>query len=98
MPVVANRPLAGFTSGPGQPYQFATLVTPSGTDDLATASTGLLLSVDGALKVDMEGLSGGAPVTVTFPIGTFLVKTFLPLRVTRVYSTGTGATGIIAFR
>jgi hypothetical protein len=93
MSVVAVKQFASNQSGPGAPYQHAVLVTPSDTDDLANASTALLLSVDGALKVDTEGGE-----TVVFPTGTFLVKTFLPLRVTRVYSTGTTATGIVAFR
>jgi hypothetical protein len=98
MPVVAQTPLAGFNRGPAAPYPFATLVTPSDTDDLAVACTALLISVDGALKVDLEGASGGSPVTLTFPTGTFPVKTFIPLRVRRVYATGTSATGIVVFR
>jgi hypothetical protein len=93
MAVVAALPFQSYQPAPGAPYQHAVLITPSDTDDLANASTAVLISVDGALKVDTEGGE-----TVTFPTGTFLVKTFLPLRVRRIYSTGTTATGIIAFR
>ncbi len=93
MPTVANLPFASYQATPGAPYQHAALVTPDDNNDLANAATALLISVDGALKVTTEGGE-----TITFPTGTFTVKTFIPLRVTRVFATGTTATGIVAFR
>jgi hypothetical protein len=71
-----------------QPATDAVAVTPSNSDDLPCVSRGLYIGAAGTLKVRM--LSG---VDVTFAnVGAGL----LPIRCTRVFSTGTSATGIVA--
>lgn len=91
--VVAVDDFSTQQTSKGSPsFDHAALVTPSNTDDLAHVARGVLISVDGALKVDTMGGE-----TVTFPTGTFLVKTVYLLRVRRVYSTGTTATGVVTF-
>lgn len=63
-------------------------VTPNDGTDLAVTARGLLIAVGGTLKVNRPD---GTAVTTTVPSG------FFPGRVTRVWSTGTAATGITAF-
>jgi hypothetical protein len=79
-------------TGKGQVFDHAAAVTPSDSADLGHVSRGFIISVDGALKVDTVGGE-----TITFASGTFLVKTVYNLRVKRVYTTGTTATGIVVF-
>jgi|DEB0MinimDraft_6_1074348.scaffolds.fasta_scaffold00156_29 hypothetical protein len=70
------------------PFEHAVAVTPSDSADLSLVTRGIYIGSPGAVKVDMVG-SG----TVTFAdldIG------FYPLRVSRVYATGTAASSIIA--
>lgn len=62
-------------------------ITPSNTVDLATPVSALHISVAGALKVNM---ANGATVTfASVPVGT------IEIAVTRVFATGTAATGIV---
>lgn len=71
-----------------QGFKNAAAVSPSNTVDLAHVSR-LYIGVAGDVKVDLVGGSTG----ITFknhPVG------YLPGFVTRVYSTGTAATEIIA--
>jgi hypothetical protein len=71
------------------PYTNAVAVTPHDTNDLTYVTRGVYVGGAGTLKVNMQD-SG----TVTFtgvPVGTLL-----PIRATRVYSTGTTATTILA--
>lgn len=76
----------------GSPYDHSALITASDFNELVHVSRGVLISVDGALKVDTLGGE-----TIVYPSGTFLVKTIYPLRVRRIYSTSTTATGIVVF-
>lgn len=70
-------------------YGRAAAVTPHDTNDLAVPCDALFVGGTGALKVDT---AGGDTVTLSaVPAGAYI-----PLRCTRVYDTGTAATGIIA--
>lgn len=89
---VATDDFGTQQTGKGQVFDHAAAVTPNDTNDLTKVARGILISVDGALKVDTAGGE-----TITFASGTFLVKTIYPIRVRRVYSTGTAATGIVVF-
>jgi len=68
----------------------AEAVTPSNTVDLALPSSALHISVAGTLKVDM--VSGETVAFPVVPVGT------IHIAVTRVYATGTAATGIVSLR
>jgi hypothetical protein len=64
-------------------------VTPSDTVDLAKVTTALYIGGAGAVSVTMVG---GQHITfAAVPVGTYL-----PIRVSRVWSTGTAATNILA--
>ena len=70
------------------PAVHAAAVTPSDSVDLANTSTALYIGGTGNLTVIMLG---GEQVTfAAVPVG------ILPIRVTRVLSTGTAATNILA--
>lgn len=71
-----------------QLFQNAAAVTPSDTANLTPVAWALLIGTGGTLKVDTLG--GQTGVALTAPAGLF------PLMVTRVYATGTAATGIVA--
>lgn len=72
------------------PANSAVAVTPHDSNDLATVARGLYVGVSGDVKVDMLG-------TGTAIVFTGLVAGVVhPLRVTRVYSTDTTATNIVA--
>ena len=71
------------------PLTNALAVTPHDTNDLVYVTRGVYVGGAGTLKVNMQDQG-----TVTFtgvPVGTLL-----PIRATRVYSTGTSATSILA--
>lgn len=69
------------------PCTHAAVVTPSDVDNLGTIPRCLLIGAAGAIKVTTRG---GEAVTLQVQAG------ILPLRVSRVWSTGTTATGIVA--
>lgn len=69
-------------------------VTPSDSTDLPSTAYGLYIGTGGTLKVDCGDDSLGGRVTVSFA---GVAAGLLPLRVLRVYATGTSATGIVAF-
>jgi hypothetical protein len=70
-------------------FKNAAAVTPSNTEDLAVTASALYIGVSGHVKVDMEGTGDGI-IFKSVPVG------ILRGRFTRVYSTGTAATDIIA--
>jgi hypothetical protein len=72
----------------GQPYWHAAAVTPSDGTDLTNTASALYVGTAGALKVDTA-----KGETVTFGA---VAAGLLPLRVKRVYSTGTVASNIVA--
>ncbi|RID91557.1 hypothetical protein D2N39_12715 [Gemmobacter lutimaris] len=76
------------TSGLESPASNAAAITPSDSVDLANVPRALYALTDGTVRVTMRG--GGSPVTVQMIAGVPL-----PFRVTRVWATGTTATGIV---
>ena len=70
------------------PARSATEITPNDTTDLTTPTRGIYLGASGNVKVDMVD-SG----TVTF--SSMAAGMVHPLRVKRIYATGTTATSII---
>lgn len=70
------------------PAKNAVAITPDDDNDLATSTRGLYVGVSGDVKVTLVG-----GVTVTF--GALAAGVVHPLRVQRVHSTDTDATGII---
>lgn len=71
--------------------RYGIAVTPSNDTDLTNVSRGIYVGTGGALSVVMAG-GGNTVVIPGVPNGAFL-----PIRVTRVNATGTGASGIVAF-
>lgn len=79
-----------FSSQPedlASPCSHLAAVTPSDTEDLAVPSRGLWVGTQGNLKV--TSLAGDV-VTLPNVLGT------LPIRVRRIWATGTQAAGIVA--
>ncbi|KAA0697404.1 hypothetical protein DTW90_18410 [Neorhizobium sp. P12A] len=68
--------------------RFAAAVTPDDANDLAYVTRGIYVGVAGNLAVNMSG--NGGPVTIPVQPGLH------PLAVSRILSTGTTATGIVA--
>ena len=84
---------SGVFEGLDSPADNAVAVTPSDSVDLAVVPRGLYVGVSGSLVVHMRG-TDGVSASVTFaavPGGTLL-----PIRPTRVLSTGTTATAVVA--
>jgi hypothetical protein len=80
----------GTTGDPNasDPAHHAVAVTPNGAVDLPAASTAIFIGGSGNLRVTMLG---GEVVTFTgLPVG------WHPIRVTRVWSSSTTATNIVA--
>ena len=80
---------AGFNTGLDSPFVGGATVTPHDTNDLAIASRALYATGAGDIHVDTVD---GSELTWTVA-----ALSYHNIRVTRVYSTGTTATGIIAF-
>jgi hypothetical protein len=68
----------------------AVVVSPSDGADLGTTQALIFVGVAGDIKVDCSG-SGDAIVFKNVPAGSIL-----PVKVDRVYSTGTSATNMVA--
>ncbi len=71
---------------PNDPAQDAFAVTPSDTGGISARA--LYIGVSGDVKIDT---AAGSAITFSNAVG----GTILPIRATRVYSTGTTATGIV---
>ena len=69
-------------------FQNAVAVTPSNDDALDRTASALYIGVAGDVKVDLE--NSGTVVFKAVPVG------FLPVRATKVYSTGTTAMSILS--
>ena len=74
---------------PSDPAYDAAAVTPSDSGVISPVARGLYIGGAGAVKVDTEG-----GTAVTFSGAT--AGSILPVKVKRVYSTGTTATNIVA--
>lgn len=72
------------------PARSAAAVTPHNTNALSATSRALYIGGAGDIKIDLAD-SGSAITFVGVPAGTIL-----PVQATRVYSTGTTATSIVA--
>jgi hypothetical protein len=76
------------STGIDGPANNAAVVTPNNSTDLTYASRALVVGVAGTITVDMVGIGTNIELTVEAGV--------LPIRVTRVYATGTTATNIVA--
>lgn len=76
-------------TGPGSPYSHVETVTPSDSVDLTNVSRALLVKVAGDVAVIMVDGS-------TATLGALQPGNAVHVRVSRVKSTGTTATGIVA--
>ena len=77
-----------FYSSIDGPIENIEEVTPNDASDLSTASRAINVNVGGAVKV----------TTVTGSVGTIRIPDsgIFPIRVTRIWATGTTATGIVS--
>ena len=75
-------------TGLESPANFAKAITPSDSADLSDLPRALYAAVDGAVRVTLR--SGGDPVSFARIAGVPL-----PLRVKRVWATGTTASGLV---
>jgi hypothetical protein len=75
--------------GAESPARTAFTITPSDTTDLENVPRGIMVNATGDVKVDFVD-SGTAIV-----LPGLLVGVVYPFRVTRVYDTGTTATGLV---
>lgn len=73
------------------PASHAALVTPNDAADLPGGAACLLVGTSGALKVTTAGGE-----TLTLPAEAVVAGAVLPLRVVRVWSTGTTADDVVA--
>ena len=78
---------------PAGPAPNCFLITPNDGANLAATTRGISFAVAGALKVDTVGGSVG----IVIPSGALAAGIIHPLCVTKVYNTGTGATGIVGY-
>lgn len=97
MPAATDITETGISYSPAAqratvPPGHAALVTPSDSADLTYATRGISFATAGALKVTMVG---GEEVVI--PSGALAAGVIHPMRVTRVWSTGTGALNIVAW-
>lgn len=76
-------------SGLQSPVERAAAITPSDDNDLSEPTRGIYVGASGDVKVDLFG--GSTAVTFT----ALAAGVVHPLRVTKVYSTDTTATGIV---
>jgi hypothetical protein len=84
--------IRGLLEVPRNPfYQTALAVTPDDNTDITTVYNAISVNFDGNVK--MQLLNGFAPIIVYLRAGTPY-----PYSVTRVYATGTTATGITVWR
>lgn len=83
-----SDPFESLAPGLESPATGAVHVSPSDTVNLATVSRALNAGTSGSVQVTM--LDGGV-VSLTIAAGSVL-----PVRVTRVWATGTTATGLVA--
>lgn len=71
------------------PARNAAAVTPDNNNDLGFVTRGIIVGGNGNVSVNMSG--SGAAIVIAMTAGTLY-----PIAVSRVLSTGTSATGIVA--
>ncbi len=79
--------------GPDWPATGGFAITPSDSVDLPRVTRSIYVGAAGNVKVNLAYAPGGTPESVTLtavPAGTFI-----PVRATRVFATGTTATGLV---
>jgi len=81
-----------FGSGLTSPATLAVAITPNDSADLAFATRAIYIGGGGNLRVEMQG--NATPVTFAGVVG----GTILPIRVARVFVTGTTATSLVSLR
>lgn len=96
MPAV-NRFATAFPSlrtesTPSDPPQHITLVTPNNSTDLAYVTRAISFAVTGDIKVTTLGGE-----TVIIPSGALAAGVQHSMQLTRIWATGTAATGIVAY-
>lgn len=72
------------------PATSAVAITPDNGTDLVQTSRYIMVAGAGTMSVDMHGLGTNVQLTLAQDV-------MYPIRVKRIYVTGTAATGIIAF-
>jgi hypothetical protein len=88
-----NPTLAAAPPRAGDPARDAIEFTGTADVTLATHSRAIYIGGAGTLKVDMLGHDGTTGATVTF--AGCLVGTILPICITKIYDTGTTASGVV---
>jgi hypothetical protein len=83
---------ASLAPGMSGPAAKAVSLVPSNGTDLGFATRGIYVGGGGDLRVDMQ--DGGAAITFV----AVAAGSVLPIRVSRVYATGTTATSLIGLR
>lgn len=81
-----------FWRGMTAPAQHIALVTPDDANDLSNITRFLSIGVAGTLKVTTRGGE-----TLTIPSGLLSAGVMHRLEITRVWASGTTATGIVAY-
>lgn len=89
MPAVDDY--ATLATGLDGPFSNQTIVTPSDTVDLTDETRAVYIGAAGALKVTTAGGQ-----TIVIPSGILAVGVPHPMRVTRIWSTGSTATPVVA--
>lgn len=89
MTTTAQNPFRGLDRTLNDPYHQALAVVPNDANDLVNACRGLIVNGAGTVKVTL--LDDTVPVTLTLQAGIDY-----RLMISRVWATGTTATGIVA--
>ena len=91
MPVVASDPFTNVTDRSSLPGGVGVAVTKHDTDDLPYVTKQLYVGVAGDIKVNFGSQIGGSGVVLkAVPVGLH------NLRLSRIFSTGTAATDMVA--
>ncbi|MBM7045436.1 hypothetical protein [Rhizobium lusitanum] len=90
--VAAKDDYFQYTNDLSSPATHCALVTPSDTVDLTEITRAVAFTAAGTLKVTMQGGE-----TVVIPSGALSPGQMNPMRVTRIWATGTTATGLVAW-
>ena len=84
----ANDALRYLKEDMSSPARDAFAITPNDSTDLSSTTKALHVSTAGDIKLTFMNMLQGASITLTLDVG------YHPIRVKRVWSTGTTASGI----